>query len=152
MSSKIKNIIIAVVIVGIIIIAYFVFFKKAPEQANLVSSTGNPVLPDTIADQTSVMSKDFLALLLSVKNIQLNDAIFAEPAFTTLRDSTIELIQDGNEGRPNPFAPLGSDFGASSSINVLNLNTPAVLNVVPPVTTPTPNPFPTGAGTVGPLN
>ena len=41
MSSKIKNIIIILVIIGVLIAAYFIFFKKAPQQANLVSSKGS---------------------------------------------------------------------------------------------------------------
>lgn len=140
---KIKNIIIFVVIAVILILAYVFLFKKSPEQASLVSSTGNPVLPSSASDQGSLMGKDFLSLLLNVENIKLDDAIFTDPAFATLHDSTIELIQDGNEGRPNPFAPLGSDISAAP-INALNLNTPLTDgNVIAPPTT-TPGPAPAG--------
>lgn len=124
--SKIKNIIIAVVIVGILIVAYFVIFKKDAPEANLVSSTGNAVIPTSTSDQNSLLSKDFLSLLLNVKNIKLDDSIFTDSAFASLRDSTIELISDGNEGRPNPFAPLGSDISAAP-INALNFGMPVII-------------------------
>ena len=48
-------------------------------------------------------------VLLNVKNIKLDDSIFSDIAFSNLRDSSITLIPDGTEGRPNPFAPIGSD-------------------------------------------
>lgn len=140
---KIKNIIIFVVIAVILILAYVFLFKKSPEQANLVSSTGNSVLPSSSSDQGSLMGKDFLSLLLNVENIKLDDTIFTDPAFATLHDSTIELIQDGNEGRPNPFAPLGSDISAAPiNANALYFNIPPINGniIAPPATTPAPAP------------
>ena len=52
----------------------------------------------------SLANKDFLNLFSGIKNIKLNDAIFSDPAFNSLRDSSIVLVPDGTEGRPNPFA------------------------------------------------
>ncbi|MBU1727768.1 hypothetical protein KKA39_00405 [Patescibacteria group bacterium] len=120
MFSKIKNIILFLIIVAILILAYFFFFKKAPDEASLVSTSGSSVLPANSAiDQNSEIGKDFLSILLNVKNIKLDDSIFSDPAFVSLRDSSIILISDGNEGRPNPFAPIGSDITATvvNSIN-----------------------------------
>ncbi len=117
---KIKNIIIFVVIAAILVLVYVFFIKKSPEQANLVSSS--VTTPKNIVntsdditisientDKTNIVAKDFLSLLLNVRNIKLDDAIFADPAFNTLRDSSIVLTQDGTEGRPNPFAQFGND-------------------------------------------
>ncbi|OGI57138.1 hypothetical protein A3B85_03345 [Candidatus Nomurabacteria bacterium RIFCSPHIGHO2_02_FULL_37_13] len=115
MSPKIKNIIIFVGIAAVFILIYIFFIKKPQPQADLVSSS-NPTfssfssIPDTmISNQRPLIAKDFLSLLLNVKNIKLDDAIFSDSAFNNLRDSSIILIPDGNEGRPNPFAPLGTD-------------------------------------------
>jgi hypothetical protein len=132
MSSKIKNILIIGGIGAVLILGYFLFFKKTPDQPALVSSTGSAVLPtNTASDQTSTISKDFLAVLLNVKGIKIDDSIFTDPAFLSLRDSSIELVSDGTEGRPNPFAPLGSDV---NTVNTL---------IIPP-TFPTDTPtFPT---------
>lgn len=115
MMPKIKNIIIFVAIAAVFGAVYIFFLKPKPgEDANLVSSpnTQAPVaagMPVGSGD-VSLAAGDFLTLLLNVKNIKLEDAIFADPAFQSLRDSSIILEPDGNEGRPNPFAPLGQDI------------------------------------------
>ena len=77
------------------------------------SSTGAPVsgLSDN-ADASSNVNADqigqeFLTQLLNIRSIKLRDDIFTSPAFISLTDFTIELIQLGNEGRENPFAPFG---------------------------------------------
>lgn len=115
--SKIKNILIFTTITVIFILIYIFFIKPKPVTENLVSSQSSTVLPNMVdmgtninqENNTSLVAKDFLTLLLNVKNIKLDDAIFSEIAFDSLRDSSIVLIPDGNEGRPNPFAPLGND-------------------------------------------
>ena len=143
MASKIKNIIIFIVIVAVLILIYVFFFKQSPEEDGLISSSGNPVLPSAaVSDQNSI-GKDFLSILLNVKNIKLDDSIFSDPVFASLHDSSIELISDGNEGRPNPFAPLGSDIIAtpvnaldiSIPVNALDINIPTI-----PATPPEQNP------------
>lgn len=110
MTLKPKNIIIFVSIAIILILIYIFFIKKDPEEAALVSSLDTQVVVDTsIPGSSAAIAQDFLTLLLNVKTIRLNDAIFSDPAFASLHDSSITLIPDGNEGRPNPFAPLGVD-------------------------------------------
>jgi hypothetical protein len=94
----------------------YVFFIKGNNEpeANLVASSGSSSLPNmdgSTANATpdAKIAQDFLDLLLSVKNIKLDDSIFSEAAWDSLKDSSIELIPPGDEGRPNPFAPFGSD-------------------------------------------
>jgi hypothetical protein len=130
MASKIKNIILFTVIAAALILAYVFFFKKAPEQAPLVSSSGVPVLPAVSSDQTSEIGRDFLSVLLNVKNIRLNDSIFSDSAFLSLHDSSILLIPTANEteGRPNPFAPIGSDITATVTTST---EAPAILQSEP---------------------
>jgi hypothetical protein len=111
MTPKIKNIIIFVVVAAVLIFAYLLFFKPAPQEANLTTSSGNSALPSTSASgqNTATIGADFLATLLSVKNITLDDSIFTDPTFATLHDSSITLVPDQTQGRPNPFAPIGTD-------------------------------------------
>ena len=122
MAGKIKNIIIFVAIAGIFAMIY-IFYIKPPRGAALVSSVPppatdplgsgvqspaqNPIANEASLQKSSALSQDFLTLLLSVKGIKLDDSIFSDEAFQNLRDSSIILEPDGNEGRPNPFAPLG---------------------------------------------
>lgn len=126
---NIKNIIIFIVITIAFILVYIFFIKPSPEPDNLVSYGGENSLPNidgsvvnpNVSDTSSLITQDFLALFSNIKNIKLDDAIFSSPVFISLHDSSITLIPDGNEGRPNPFAQFGNDI------------------VSPPPTIPTPN-------------
>lgn len=109
MLPKIKNVIIFLLIAGVLILVYVFFIKKSPEETNLISSSF-PSQTNTVSSSTAASpDQDFLPLLFNVKNIKLDDAIFSDPAFMTLTDSSIILIPEENEGRLNPFAPLGSE-------------------------------------------
>ncbi|OGI61106.1 hypothetical protein A2814_02100 [Candidatus Nomurabacteria bacterium RIFCSPHIGHO2_01_FULL_38_19] len=119
MTAKIKNIIIFTAIGAVLILVYIFFIKKSPEQPALISTFSGEAEPSAdTSSQSSSITKDFLTLLLNVKNIKLDNTIFSDVAFSNLRDSSIVLIPDGTEGRPNPFAPFGSD------VIVLPINTP----------------------------
>lgn len=151
---KPKNIIIFVAAGAILVLVYVFFIKPSPEPTGLVSTSTDPVtgdmaLPDGTSSDT-LGTNDFLAVLLNVKNIKLDDSIFSDPAFATLRDSSITLTPDGTEGRPNPFAPIGSD-SSIPAINTTNTTgttnntattTPPPSGTPPSITTPsssTPN-------------
>lgn len=127
--SKIKNISIFVIITAIFVLIYIFFVKKSPDTGALVSSfsdiTTSANVDTSIIDPS--ITQDFLSILLNVKNIKLNDSIFSDKAFESLSDSSITLVPDGNEGRPNPFAQFGAD----------NVETPALpLDIPPAGTTP----------------
>jgi len=114
---KIKNIIIFTIIAIAFILIYIFFMRPSSEQASLVSSGAGSALPNidgsasntSTANANSLITKDFLALFSNIENIKLDDAIFSDPAFNSLHDSSIVLVQDGTEGRPNPFAQFGND-------------------------------------------
>ncbi len=134
MAKSIKNIIISVVIVAILVASYIFFIKKAPEQASLISSSGS-ILPGANSTTTSpqgVQTQDFLSVLLNVKSIKLDDAIFSKPAFLALHDSSILLVPDQSAGRPNPFAPIGTDPVVPPVVPVVS----EIIPEAPVVTTP----------------
>lgn len=114
MAKKIKNAIIFIAIAAVLALGYVFFIKKSPLGANLVSTWGVDAGAAHVPLSADSVDKDFLPLLLSVKNIRLNDSIFSDPAFMSLTDSSIVLIPDMNEGRPNPFAPLSPANPVSS--------------------------------------
>ena len=110
---KIKNIIIFIAIGTVFVLIYIFFIKPAPnDAATLISSGGAPVVSNTVVgNMNEAIAQDFLSLLLNVKNIKLDDAIFSDVAFISLDDSnSITLIPDGTEGRINPFAQFGNDI------------------------------------------
>ncbi|MDD5721137.1 MAG: hypothetical protein PHT16_01665 [Candidatus Pacebacteria bacterium] len=130
---KIKNIIIFVAIALIFFLIYLFFAKPEGEQASLVSSGANATLPNmdgsipnpSTSNTNSEVAKDFLVIFSNIKNIKLNDAIFSDPAFNSLHDSSIILIPDGTEGRPNPFAPFGNDAAPAPASTTVNNSTSA---------------------------
>lgn len=141
MWNKIKNILIFVVIAGVLIAGYVLFMQK-PKQAALVSTTTTPTNTETGVEDTAKLGQDFLNLLFSVKSINLDAAVFDTPTFGSLKDSSIILIPDGSEGRPNPFAPIGAEnsLNAAQAVNDLLLgggtpSTPVAPNTEKPQTT-----------------
>src|SRR3990167_8603806 len=108
---KIRNIIIFIVI-GVALVLVYIFFIKPSDQSetpSLVSSSSSAVTNTAVLADNSAVAQEFLTLHLSVRSIKLNDAIFSDKAFDALLETPVDLVQDGTEGRPNPFAPLGSD-------------------------------------------
>jgi hypothetical protein len=107
-----KNIIIFVAIGAILVAVYIFFFKpSAEDEGALVVAVQETTVSTgvTNSDTASLVGHDFLNLLLNVKTIHLDTTIFSDPAFTSLNDSSITLVPDGTEGRPNPFALFGND-------------------------------------------
>lgn len=122
---KLKNILIFTSIAVIFAVVFYIFFvKSSPEEGNLVVSSPEETIPVPInstgslgfSEDKTAIAKDFLSLLLNVRNIKLSDALLSDPAFLNLRDSSIVLVPDGNEGRPNPFAKFGNDNFPVSTI------------------------------------
>lgn len=154
MNPKIKNAIIFIIIGGALFASYYFFIKAKPEEANLTTSSGEPIDAnstspdgvDALPTADSEIAKELLVVLLNVKNITLDDAILSDPAFKNLVDSTVTLIPDKNEGRPNPFAPIGSDGGVSAPnplitpppVIVSELEVPAITPETIPPATPAP--------------
>ena len=114
MNTTVKNIILFVVIGALVVLAYIFFIGSKWEEANLSSTSGEfsydpnipPVSPTT--SEMNRVTQDFLSVLLSVKNIKLDDSIFSDKVFAGLNDSSILLVPTGDEGRPNPFAPIST--------------------------------------------
>lgn len=97
-----KNIIIFVAIFVAAFLLYTFFFTGNSNSAPL--ATEAPLLL-----QSNVKGKDLLRVLLSLKNIKLDEEIFSSNLFTGLEDFTITLPDAGISGRKNPFAPIGKD-------------------------------------------
>ncbi len=149
MPFNTRNIIIFLGLAAIFTSIY-VFFIRGPveDDANLVSSSstteGAPGVSSTGGQNP--IAENFLSLLLNIKNIQLDDSIFSDPAFLSLRDSSIELIPDANAGRPNPFAQIGSDVTPVTPAPVTpSLPTPSTSTT--PTTPATPTTPTTGSPT-----
>lgn len=119
MTPKIRNIILFGGIGLLLVFVYFYFIKSEPDPATSLVVSPATGLPSPSAGAgepgvASAITAEFLSILLNIKSIKLDDSIFNDPAFLSLTDSSIVLVQDSTEGRPNPFAPIGSDSSSSS--------------------------------------
>lgn len=100
MNSKIKKIIIAVVVIGIIFIVYSIFFKGDPEIEALLKNEGQISTAD-------VLGADIIKAINEISSLDLDRSIFNDPVLKSLVDHSTE-IQPEPKGRKNPFAPIGS--------------------------------------------
>ncbi len=145
MSSKIKNIIIIGVVAIVLVLIYIFFIKKGPDATTLLTTpSGAPATNETGGSATNEVNPGFLSVLLSVKNIKLDESIFKNSAFASLKDSSIVLTQDGTEGRVNPFAPIGTEptsintSGETNQQGIVEITNPLDTTGSLPVVIPTP--------------
>lgn len=118
MSKTLKKIIIILVIFALVGVGASLFLGGQGETTSQLQSLGSgttaaPLTQNAITNtsvvDTEEINREFISMLLNLQTINLNDNIFSEPAFQALVDNTVRLNQPGNQGRPNPFAPIGTD-------------------------------------------
>lgn len=88
-SSVLSGIALIAVLYG----GYVLFFAPPSE----------PALTATAA--VTAEDQELITLLLSLKNIRLDESLFSDPLFLALKDFGQELVAEP-VGRTNPFAPL----------------------------------------------
>ncbi|MCC7469993.1 MAG: hypothetical protein IT284_02560 [Bacteroidetes bacterium] len=155
MGKFLKNTIIFIVIIAVLGIAYYFLVASKSTISNtgstnsgLQSSTTGAPVSNIIQEQSissvdaNRISQEFVNQLLNLKAIKLDDSLFSSLSFQSLEDFTIVLVQPGNEGRVNPFAPFGADNAVSDQSTLPGISetdTIAVpVNELPPEETPLP--------------
>lgn len=58
--------------------------------------------------ETDGVSQEILGLVDKLTNTSIDQSIFSSPLFTKLIDISVAIIPEV-KGRPNPFAPIGTD-------------------------------------------
>jgi hypothetical protein len=114
MSNTIKIAIVGALLLGLVILGYLYSTNKKEDNPSgpLSSQTGfsTSVQPqNTVVSQENEVRDQFLNLLLSMRNVKLDNSLFTSDSFKILRDFSSPLSSDGTQGRPNPFAPIGQD-------------------------------------------
>lgn len=102
--NKSKIIIWVVVIVTLLIGAYFYFSSDAslPKTGNLLAQDNSAV----------VVGGNILPLLKLIDSLVIDPSFFVDPVYLSLKDYTVN-INPQNVGRADPFAPLpGTSAGA----------------------------------------
>jgi hypothetical protein len=140
MTPKLKKIIIAIVVLGILFVLYSAFLKPDPGTETLVS--GREGIAGSLASQDAqVIGSQISQALLKIEQITLERAIFDNPIFSSLEDRSQPII-DEPIGRTNPFAPLGDTSVNVSTRTNLNMATSTATSTRPsgsPTATSTPN-------------
>ncbi len=92
--------------VGIVVLFFvYSFFFKDSASAPDKLTTASPE-----QSELDAVTTDLLALLLSLKTLDIDTTIFSDDRFKSLTDFSVELIRQP-VGRPNPFLPIdGSSF------------------------------------------
>lgn len=98
LKSNLKNILILTVVLAGSFYIYSYFFVGGEETSEVLSVT-------TPSGETGGIGGDLLVVLSDLKSITLDQSIFIDPAFVSLKNFRVEL---GSEpiGRNNPFDPI----------------------------------------------
>lgn len=104
-----KNLLIALVIlVAIIVAGYFYATRDRSTDVLLTSVYSNT--------GSSTVQTNLLTVLRQLRTLRLDDAIFSDPVWLSLRDFG-QTLSPQPSGRVNPFAPLGTSDSSTVSSN-----------------------------------
>lgn len=115
MGKAIKTIVILIVI-GAALYFGAQFFTKdnAAPTSGLVSSNGDGTLATDVTPGSEDIGGEFVTLLLNMKTIKLDEGFFQSSSFKALQDFSTAIQPENNQGRINPFAPIGQDGGGTT--------------------------------------
>lgn len=94
------------VLITVVIVALAAFWYLGSGNQN----TGS--LSASVAAPQSADAKYIYSLLQSMSQVRLDDSIFSNSIFTSLKDNTVTLSAQAS-GRNNPFAPVGVEGSPS---------------------------------------
>jgi len=97
-SSNITKIVVLIVLLALAGGGYYLY------------SNGSIDIPTELitSDQTSVVGQDIIVLVSKLNSISIDTDVFSSVLFTSLKDIS-KMIDTESVGRPNPFAPIGSE-------------------------------------------
>ncbi len=117
---KHKTIIISILAIIVAFIAYSFYLSGKKDTSTTV--TKQALTTSSVQSSMDGPGKEFVTQLLAIQNIQFKLELFKDPVYIGLQDFSRE-IQPQAVGRPNPFAPLGSDSRAGLPSNLSDANT-----------------------------
>lgn len=114
MKSKSTGFILIIVVLLVVAVLVYFFVIKGKstgtqaQPTGLVSTTtGTAQGLQTPVASTSSTGSQVVEILRNLSVLKLDDAVFRNPAFSLLSDISIALPPVSNQGRRNPFAPIG---------------------------------------------
>jgi len=98
-TKKLRDILFIVVIVGLIVGAYFVFVKKKDAPPEVVTVERQEVI--------SPEAENVVRILSELNDLTVDRGLFESNAFKTLLDHHLTITPE-KKGRKDPFAPFGA--------------------------------------------
>ena len=95
-----KNPVIAILVLAMVVVAGYFYTTRNRESDTLLTDV-------SVADQVVTVDGDLLKTLGKLKKLQLDDSVFSDPVWQSLRDFGRTLSSEP-KGRVNPFAPLSA--------------------------------------------
>lgn len=92
-----RNIIIVISLTVVAFVVYSLFFTGTPRSA---------LMTEEVNATEAAVEQELISLLLQLRSIKLDTALFSNTRFQSLEDFGQEIV-DEPVGRTNPFAPLG---------------------------------------------
>lgn len=126
MKSKSYTFIVGILILGVIGAGgYFFVAKKEKASVDVGLVSNNATLPQggQNTNSQSVTGNQVVTILRNLSAIKLDDSVFRNPAFALLTDISISLPPVTNQGRRNPFAPVGTDTSITVPITITTSTT-----------------------------
>ena len=116
MIEKLKSHKLLVALGAVLIIGALYFIMNGSGGSSNTSLLGTSSLPASANGSATVggVDQELQSTLAKVRAISLNDPIMTDPAFLGLHDINQQIVSEPS-GRPNPFAPIGSDAGAATT-------------------------------------
>ncbi len=102
-SSPSKGTFIALVVIAIVTLGLFFYYRGSPSDGSL-SSLQTRVTPESAKAKAD--SDRILLLLNQINQLRIDSALFKSTVFNSLVDYSI-TIPEQPVGRANPFAPVG---------------------------------------------
>lgn len=112
LSPLIQKALIVIVTIGILLYAGVDLMNKAKESSEVSVSLS----------ETETASQDILSLVDKMSRMSIDSSVFSSQLFVKLIDFSAIPTPEA-VGRPNPFAPIGSDQAISQTASVNSAKT-----------------------------
>ena len=96
-----------IIIILVIVVVGGVWYGMSGGGAQNEQLLTTDVVGDSGSPTEDAVDRDLVETLLTLRAITLSGTIFADPAFKSLQDFGTTIVPEP-VGRPNPFAPVGS--------------------------------------------
>jgi hypothetical protein len=100
-SSNTQKMVVALIVVLLLVVFGYIVFNGTPD-----TSTTTP------KSTVGTAGQDVLALVEKLRTISIDQKIFTSPLLNNLKDFSVPITPE-QQGRQNPFASIGSDFGST---------------------------------------